>query len=580
MFLSFLLALFFLPFSLQATDNFTITQNLEYLVNPNGEATVTHLVDIANNSSETYPTQYQIQIYGFDIRNLSATDENGNILDALDINSDLTTIKLKLNHPKVGKDQINRLKLIYHIPDFAKHKGKTWEIIVPQLGQNVSPHSQITLKVPTSFGRLSFASIPLKIEESQNQNIVSFKYQDKKNLIIFGNYQLFNFKLDYHLENPEALPVSTEIAIVPDTHSQSVYYQSIEPPPTGIRIDGDGNWLAHFNLKPKQKLDVTVRGQVKTGLKFESKLNNPQDYLSQQTFWPVNDPQILSLAQTLTTPLDIYNHVVANLSYNYSRTSSAGRLGALSALSDPKNSVCTEFTDLFVTLARAKNIPAREIEGFAYTNNPKIKPVNPESDILHAWPEFYDFKNESWQQIDPTWGNTTNGIDYFTDLDLNHITFVTHGLDSQNPPPPGSYKKDFDQKTIFIDFANEELIGTPALPKLFFTKDRLLLQNSSPNSIKNLSLSVPKLNFHTEISTILPYSSQIVDLPSPDFLHSLNPTYKTISITLEDVEGQSATQTINYLPHFINLGLTIVIALLILAIGGIIITSRQHEKAS
>ncbi|NCC70435.1 hypothetical protein EOM09_02540, partial [bacterium] len=41
----------------------------------------------------------------------------------------------------------------------------------------------------------------------------------------------------------------------------------------------------------------------------------------------------------------------------------------------PNSSICTDFTDLFITLARAKGIPAREVQGFAYTNNSKIKPI-------------------------------------------------------------------------------------------------------------------------------------------------------------------------------------------------------------
>ncbi|KKR71588.1 MAG: hypothetical protein UU15_C0047G0004 [Candidatus Levybacteria bacterium GW2011_GWC2_40_7] len=42
--------------------------------------------------------------------------------------------------------------------------------------------------------------------------------------------------------------------------------------------------------------------------------------------------------------------------------------------------------------------------------------------------------------VDPTWGNTTNGVDYFKTLDFDHFAFVIRGIDSQYPIPAGGYK--------------------------------------------------------------------------------------------------------------------------------------------
>ncbi len=58
-------------------------------------------------------------------------------------------------------------------------------------------------------------------------------------------------------------------------------------------------------------------------------------------------------------------------------------------------------------------------------------------DVLHAWPEYYDESKKTWIMIDPTWGNTTHGMDYFSSLDFEHITFVIKGLSSTYPVPAG-----------------------------------------------------------------------------------------------------------------------------------------------
>lgn len=579
----FLLSSFTILFSTssQAVNDFNITENIEYLFNLSGQATVTHQIDITNNFSQIYPEEYQIQIQGMPLNDLSATDEEGNILTDFYNKDDITYIKLKFNEAKVGKNQTTTFKLIYRISELAQNKGKTWEISLPQSVENSLGNSKITLKTPPEFGSLSFASIPAKFEDGLTQNTTTFQDSSySKILVIFGNYQLFDFKINYYLENPSNNPVISEIALIPDTYSQSVYYQSISPPPIDINIDSDGNWLAKYQLNANQHLDITAIGQVKTGLHLPSENNNPEAYLQSQNFWPTEDPRIKEISQNLNTPRSIYDYVVSTLNYNYDRLNSSGRLGAIAAISDPDNSLCTEFTDLFVTLARAKGIPAREIQGYAYSNNHKIKPVNPQNDVLHAWPEYYNTSLKSWKAIDPTWGNTTNGIDYFNNLDLNHITFVIHGLSSQYPLPAGSYKKNDNEKSISIDFANQEFKNELSFPQISFQGKKLILQNNSPNSQKNLTLSSPELSFTHEILNILPYSSIQISSPPTSFIKSLSPKYKQVVFYLKDIDGQTSTQIIKYPLHFINLGLSIFISLIILIISGIIITSITHEKNS
>ncbi|KKQ31748.1 MAG: hypothetical protein US68_C0006G0069 [Candidatus Shapirobacteria bacterium GW2011_GWE1_38_10] len=570
---------FFFKTPTLALSDFTINENIEYLLNLSGQATVTHQIDITNNFSQIYPKEYQIQIQGLPLSDLNATDDGGNILTNFLSQNDSSQIKLKFNQPKVGKNQTTTFKLIYRVPELAKHKGKTWEISLPQLTDSALNNTQITLKTPSDFGTLSFASVPVKFQEGLNQNTVSLQNNShSKILIILGNYQLFDFKLNYSLKNNTSSTITSEIAIIPDTYSQSVYYQSISPSPLGIRVDPDGNWLASYELKSGEELNIIADGQVKTGLHLPVETTNLEKYLSDQTFWPVSDPQIQDISRNLNSSRAIYNYVVDTLNYNYDRLNSSGRLGALAAINDPNNSLCTEFTDLFVTLARAKNIPAREIEGFAYSNNPKIKPISLQNDVLHAWPEYYDSTSKTWKAVDPTWEKTTNGIDYFSDLDLNHITFVTHGLDSQNPLPPGSYRNEFSEKSIAISFATEEIKTVTALPLIAFKNDRLLLQNYTPNSQKNLLLSSTNLSLNQTIDYILPYSSKEITIPKMSFWKSLSSRHQKITFTLKNTEEQVSVQTINYPPHFINLGISIIIGLIILTTSGIIITSLTHEK--
>ena len=115
-----------------------------------------------------------------------------------------------------------------------------------------------------------------------------------------------------------------------------------------------------------------------------------------------------------------------------------------------------EYTDLFIALARAVGIPAREVNGFAYTADESHRPLSLRlqgGDVLHAWPEVY-LPDSGWVMIDPTW-SSTSGEDYFSVFDLSHIGFVRRGSSSEYPLPAGSYKAGLGQRDVRVSFSTE-----------------------------------------------------------------------------------------------------------------------------
>ena len=171
-----------------------------------------------------------------------------------------------------------------------------------------------------------------------------------------------------------------------------------------------------------------------------------------------------------------------------------------------------EFTDAFIAISRSMGIPAREINGYAYSKDPEKNPINiniNEGDRLHAWPEFYD-PNFGWVQIDPTWGNTSN-IDYFTKLDLNHISLVIKGLDSTYPLPAGFYKNDSNKKYLEFDFPDspETILYTKdyIAQKVFSFNFISLLQGVEPIRITNNGNSTL---FNINSERVLPGQSKII----------------------------------------------------------------------
>lgn len=287
--------------------------------------------------------------------------------------------------------------------------------------------------------------------------------------LAFGTFQTYSYSLNYHLENANVYPIRTEIALPPTTNYQNVSLQSLSPKPENVVLDADGNWLASYRLQTSQKLTVTAAGLITVSLTPKPVSLSEKDrktYLQKQSYWQTDNQQIVTLAKSLKTPEAIYDYVVNHLSYDFNRVKNDQvRVGALRVLQNPTSAVCLEFTDLFIAISRAAGIPAREVDGFGYTQNTISRPLSLSKDVLHAWPEYYDDNMQTWVMVDPTWGNTTGGVDYFHELDFDHVAFVVKGLSSTYPVPAGGYKfaSDENRKDVSVDVTQEKITDQPVL---------------------------------------------------------------------------------------------------------------------
>jgi len=453
-----LLALFiFSPIKVYSASNFSTDYSVTYNVLPSAITHVTVNAVLTNLSGEYYASSYKIQLGFKDINNLKAFDSEGQITPTIIKNPKGSSVELTFNKRSIGLSKKLDFNLSFDTNEIAQSQGNVWEINIPGLSvQNDFSSFNATVVVPSSLGK------PAYIKPAVNPNIKDNKLTFNKDQlgtsgisIAFGESQIYDFNLTYHLENKNLFPIKTEIALPPKTNYQNVSYEKILPTPQNVTIDKDGNWLAEYVLSPSQNLEVLAKGKaiLKLNPTIEA-LTTEQynEYLKQKPYWESTNPRIKDIASKLKTPQEIYLYVVDNLNYDFSRvTERKKRLGALSVLDDPNSAVCLEFTDLFVAIARAAGIPAREINGYAFTKNTEERPLSLVEDILHAWPEYYDSKKQTWIMVDPTWENTTGGIDYFKTLDFDHFVFAIKGFDSDYPVPAGGYKTSGNKKTKDVE---------------------------------------------------------------------------------------------------------------------------------
>ena len=460
-----------------AQEQFETSYSILYSIDQTGLANVTQNITITNKQNDVIATSYSLNLKQIDVENVSAYDSKGKLDYKVVQQQGDTTINVTFDRQVIGADRKNNFTIYFETNDITNKIGGVWNIGLPKAAAG---EYTISLSVPNEFGSEIFVSPAPDNKTSRNNSTV---YKFNKDILStspvsasFGRYQIINFELKYQLENTTSLSSIQKIALPSDiTNQQQVSIASLTPVPSNTELDQDSNIIATYALKPHQRLTVTLTGSAR----LMGKQINPQyggafsqipkdlinKYTRSQKYWETNSTEIKNLAIGLVdknknvaeNALTVYKYVTAKLQYDFDTTKKEfiQRNGALKALTTQGSWACMEFTDSFIALARAMGIPAREVDGHAFTTNDKVTPLSIDlktGDVLHSWVQFFD-PNFGWVSIDPTWGSTS-GLDYFTKLDTNHFSFVIHGVNSEFPLPAGEYRfSDNAQKLTSVDFS-------------------------------------------------------------------------------------------------------------------------------
>ena len=520
------------------------------------------VVGLTNLRADVYVTQFSITIPSTSkLSELKATSPSGAISTKESQVQGGTKITFEFEEPIQGKQVSNLLEISFVQDELVQRDGNTVEILLPTFASSQSP-SRVTFE---TVGLIDKALTISKPKPSLNDKI-DFKWEAVDNPIIylvFGDYQLYRAKLRYSLFNDRLVTVRQDVAFPPETLNQSILIKSIIPQPNEVRIDEDGNFIGRYLLRPQETKNIVFDGYIKVlSSDQESMLpyirqafNKQREYLlTQQKYWSINDVTLLSNIRSLDTPRKIYDFVEGTLSYSYDRFNKVTkRLGAEGGYKDPTSSVCMEYTDLYVGVARENGIFAREIQGFGYSKDPKLRPQSLQSDILHAWPSYYDLPTARWIQLDPTWQDTS-GIDYLTGFDLNHIAFAIHGKNSVYPLPAGMYKsadtKDVNITVVTSQPSPHELLSVSThfnktLNSGEQLKGELIITNTGNVFLKNLPVIL------SENGLIVNPSKKIIFLIAPFQTIKIPIMYETDSNNMSKVSltipiGDLYANTVNF----------------------------------
>lgn len=236
-------------------------------------------------------------------------------------------------------------------------------------------------------------------EKSDREIVAKRKYR------IQGNHSVTNL-------GPEvASPVKMSMALFRDVDDyQKVLSEEISPQNYTTEEDQVGNRFIHYtfeSLAPGESLEFVTQHTLEVAIfcdRFGKCLGQSiTSFMLAEQFIESDAPEIQNKASEITQgaqnicekAFKIYNYLVDNLTYLYHNDQS--EYGALQTLLSSEGD-CTEFSDLYVALARAAAVPARFVEGVVF--NPEATEAY---DQQHAWSEV-NFPGAGWSPVDVTWG--------------------------------------------------------------------------------------------------------------------------------------------------------------------------------
>ena len=551
-------------FKTYAAEKFSLEHNIIYDIQPTGTTTVSQDITITNQDNDVIATNYALITKYKDMFEEKATEDENNLAIKKEIEADTTKLTAIFNNVSIGEGNVKKFNISYKTNDIIYKIGDVWYVNIPKSElTNATTLYNVQLIIPKEFGNKLFISPQPQLSKETSNETITY-YFTKENLIntgitaAFGTYQTLNFKLDYQLKNDTYLKSIYEITLPSDIEGyQQLSFKEIDPTPKKIYLDKDKNVIAQYKLDGHSNLDITVKGTVKIITKQIDPAHGggfediPKDivsrYTKEDTYWETSSKLVENLKNKLyekdknvsQNAYNVYAFLVDNFEYNTEVINQpyTERKGAVTALTNQDPIACMEFTDIFITLARSMGIPAREIDGYAITNDNHLNTptsINVKGgDLLHAWAEFYD-PSFGWIQIDPTWGNTSR-VDYFTKLDTNHFAFVTRGVDSEYPLPAGMYRYENNTKLINIDFSDTQ-----------------------QDSLFEPKLNIKKVFNFSPIHWILGYSRYEVENTGNVFVYDINNRYlapnqkiklfvhkKTKEIKYKDFNGNGKTLSIN-----------------------------------
>jgi len=237
--------------------------------------------------------------------------------------------------------------------------------------------------------------------ESKSQDVILVNKEP-----YLGVAKAVEMKMQYKVSAPNKTYRAKFVLLIPETlpHRQKVISKEWILPPTKIHQKDGGTYAEWILDKPKGDIDIgcIIKMEIypfdysRLNRDLANKGDNLKKYLISEKFIESEAKVIMELAEKSAPKKSkggilmhsIFNSTINSLDKYKFSNEPKGALGALKL----RGGDCTDYTDLFVALCRARGLPARHVHGIlasGFSDTPK-----------HSWAEVY-IPHNGWVRLDP-----------------------------------------------------------------------------------------------------------------------------------------------------------------------------------
>src|SRR3989344_3844065 len=147
----------FFPKSIFAAGDFSTDYNVTYTIKNNAQTHVSFNVVLTNLTDKYYASSYDIQAGFSDIKNSTASDNDGSIIPKITKNENGSTINLTFNTKNVGLNSKLNFNISFDTDEIAKKLGDVWDVNIPGISsQNDFSSFNVKVIYPAHLGKPTF----------------------------------------------------------------------------------------------------------------------------------------------------------------------------------------------------------------------------------------------------------------------------------------------------------------------------------------------------------------------------------------------------------------------------------------
>lgn len=422
------------PKFVTAASDFDYSIKSTYDVEKSGEALVSHIFEVKNNTDAPLPKVLNVPTIGTDVNNLIVKLEDNQKMDA---RFDQPSGKITVNLPaaKKGKNKQWSFSVKYR-SKVLKDFGDTKAVQIPplkNLGVNVT-NQTTTIMADLDLGfAITRGPEPTSTRISIGKQVLIYS-NDKGPLkdsvmLLFGEKSVAEVSINTTIKNDGFWWKTYGVTLPPDTSQQQVILQSIDPSPSNVYLDEDGNMIAYYRIGPKKSKQISAKLLVQTNtLSYaleSSKTISDIDQALVDRYTRLTDiwqPVGIDYQAKADTPVaEIIKKVLDGVTQ---RINESGLNTGAIQISDRTNAL--KYTDWLIGELRSRHIPARAVLGKVMSNGSQL--LSQPQD--HAWVEAYT-PGVGWVTLDPVFATQS---DYFGVTDVLHVGLGLWGIADNRPP--------------------------------------------------------------------------------------------------------------------------------------------------